>query len=66
MKGEVKPLSYDHKPSSDSELCSMLLRLLICSKRTLLAEKARITAAGGYIEYGRVNGEPIAGPLVFR
>ncbi|KAF7978516.1 hypothetical protein HWV62_45685 [Athelia sp. TMB] len=37
VKGEVKPLSYDHKPSSPTE-------------------KARITGAGGYIEYGRVNG----------
>ncbi|KAF8895379.1 phosphatase 2C-like domain-containing protein [Infundibulicybe gibba] len=37
IKGEVKPLSFDHKPSSDTE-------------------KARIHGAGGYIEYGRVNG----------
>jgi len=37
VKGEVKPLSFDHKPSND-------------------VEKARISGAGGYIEYGRVNG----------
>jgi protein phosphatase 2C family protein 2/3 len=37
IKGEVKPLSYDHKPTSETEV-------------------ARITNAGGYIEYGRVNG----------
>lgn len=37
VKGEVKPLSFDHKPSSETE-------------------KARISGAGGYIEYGRVNG----------
>jgi protein phosphatase 2C family protein 2/3 len=37
VKGEVKPLSFDHKPTSDTE-------------------KARISGAGGYIEYGRVNG----------
>ncbi|KAF9221630.1 PP2C-domain-containing protein [Gyrodon lividus] len=37
VKGEVKPLSFDHKPSSDTE-------------------RARIVGAGGYIEYGRVNG----------
>ena len=37
VKGEVKALSYDHKPSSDTE-------------------RARIVGAGGYIEYGRVNG----------
>ncbi|KAF9468533.1 PP2C-domain-containing protein [Collybia nuda] len=36
-KGVVKPLSYDHKPTSD-------------------VEKERIHGAGGYIEYGRVNG----------
>jgi len=35
--GEVKPLSYDHKPQSETE-------------------KQRIAAAGGYVEYGRVNG----------
>ncbi|KIK96471.1 hypothetical protein PAXRUDRAFT_305841 [Paxillus rubicundulus Ve08.2h10] len=40
VKGEVKPLSFDHKPSND----------------TLTAERARIVGAGGYIEYGRVNG----------
>jgi len=37
IKGEVKPLSFDHKPTSQTE-------------------RNRISAAGGYIEYGRVNG----------
>ncbi|KAF9454703.1 PP2C-domain-containing protein [Macrolepiota fuliginosa MF-IS2] len=37
IKGEVKPLSFDHKPTND-------------------AERTRICDAGGYIEYGRVNG----------
>lgn len=37
IKGEVKPLSFDHKPTSDTE-------------------RARISGAGGYIEFGRVNG----------
>jgi protein phosphatase 2C family protein 2/3 len=37
VAGEVKPMSYDHKPQSE-------------------VEKARISAAGGYVEYGRVNG----------
>jgi len=37
VKGEHKPLSFDHKPTNDSE-------------------RARIIGAGGYIEYGRVNG----------
>ncbi|KAF9013520.1 phosphatase 2C-like domain-containing protein [Cyathus striatus] len=37
IKGVVKPLSFDHKPTSDTE-------------------RSRISSAGGYIEYGRVNG----------
>ncbi|EIN12613.1 PP2C-domain-containing protein [Punctularia strigosozonata HHB-11173 SS5] len=37
VKGEVKAMSYDHKPQNESE-------------------KSRIVAAGGYVEYGRVNG----------
>ncbi|KAG6830131.1 hypothetical protein H0H87_009029 [Tephrocybe sp. NHM501043] len=37
VKGEVKALSFDHKPTSETE-------------------KERIHGAGGYIEYGRVNG----------
>ncbi|KAG5648317.1 hypothetical protein DXG03_004889 [Asterophora parasitica] len=37
VMGEVKPLSFDHKPTSE-------------------VEKERIHGAGGYIEYGRVNG----------
>ncbi|KAK7056795.1 Protein phosphatase 2C 2 [Paramarasmius palmivorus] len=37
VKGEAKPLSFDHKPTNETE-------------------KARITGAGGYVEYGRVNG----------
>ncbi|GBE84931.1 phosphatase 2C-like domain-containing protein [Sparassis latifolia] len=37
VKGEAKPLSYDHKPQNE-------------------IERSRILAAGGYIEFGRVNG----------
>ncbi|KAF8158375.1 phosphatase 2C-like domain-containing protein, partial [Crassisporium funariophilum] len=37
IKGEVKYLSFDHKPTSE-------------------IERTRVAAAGGYIEYGRVNG----------
>ncbi|TDL22208.1 PP2C-domain-containing protein [Rickenella mellea] len=37
VAGEVKPLSYDHKPHNE-------------------IETNRIKNAGGYIEYGRVNG----------
>ncbi|KAF8827673.1 hypothetical protein HHX47_DHR4000358 [Lentinula edodes] len=39
VKGEVKPLSFDHKPTNE-----------------YAAEKSRISGAGGYVEYGRVNG----------
>ncbi|CAG7852167.1 Protein phosphatase 2C homolog 2 Short=PP2C-2 [Serendipita indica DSM 11827] len=37
IKGEVKPMSFDHKPTNKDET-------------------ARIVAAGGFVEYGRVNG----------
>ncbi|KAG8904790.1 Protein phosphatase 2C 2 [Tulasnella sp. 403] len=37
VKGEAKPLSFDHKPANEGE-------------------NSRIRAAGGYVEYGRVNG----------
>jgi len=37
INGEAKPLSFDHKPTNESE-------------------RARISGAGGYVEYGRVNG----------
>lgn len=37
VKGEVKPLSFDHKPQNE-------------------VEKNRIAAAGGYVSFGRVNG----------
>lgn len=37
IKGEVKPMSFDHKPTNKEET-------------------ARIVAAGGFVEYGRVNG----------
>jgi serine/threonine protein phosphatase PrpC len=35
--GKVKPLSYDHKPTDETEM-------------------ERIINAGGYVEFGRVNG----------
>jgi len=37
VKGEAKPLSFDHKPMNETEI-------------------QRIRKAGGYVEYGRVNG----------
>ncbi|TFY60500.1 hypothetical protein EVJ58_g5120 [Rhodofomes roseus] len=40
VKGEAKPLSFDHKPQNE-------------------VEKSRIAAAGGYISFGRVNGDDL-------
>jgi protein phosphatase 2C family protein 2/3 len=37
IKGQVEPLSFDHKPTNEGE-------------------RARISSAGGYVEFGRVNG----------
>jgi protein phosphatase 2C family protein 2/3 len=37
VKGQMGPLSFDHKPTNDGE-------------------RARISGAGGYVEFGRVNG----------
>ncbi|KTW32682.1 uncharacterized protein T551_00167 [Pneumocystis jirovecii RU7] len=37
VRGEAKPLSFDHKPQNE-------------------LEKARICAAGGFVDFGRVNG----------
>ncbi|KAK9469781.1 phosphatase 2C-like domain-containing protein [Lipomyces arxii] len=37
VKGQAKPLSYDHKPTNEGE-------------------RARIEAAGGFVDSGRVNG----------
>lgn len=37
VRGEAKPLSFDHKPQNE-------------------VEKARICAAGGFVDFGRVNG----------
>lgn len=48
-KGHAIALSKDHKPYEESTLFSLTF---IDS----LAEKARITAAGGFVDFGRVNG----------
>lgn len=55
VKGRAKPLSFDHKPQNEGMwifwfwCCSLHLILL-------LGEKARISAAGGFVDFGRVNG----------
>ena len=53
VKGEVKALSFDHKPTNVGQY------LPICQFMPVLyfvAERARISGAGGYIEDRRVNG----------
>ena len=55
IKGEAKQLSFDHKPQNESAFpCPSTL--LVHSHGSTTEEKSRIVAAGGYIEYGRVNG----------
>jgi protein phosphatase PTC2/3 len=43
--GVAVPLSIDHKPANPSKFINLIL-----------AEFARISAAGGFVEFGRVNG----------
>jgi hypothetical protein len=47
-------LSFDHKPQNEGVY---LLTLFICFPLSvILGEKARIVAAGGFVDFGRVNG----------
>ena len=54
IKGEVKALSFDHKPTSEGRCPAhvVLPRVLMGST----VERTRIHGAGGFIEFGRVNG----------
>ena len=54
VKGRAKPLSYDHKPQNEGEQFSRLGRYF--GLTTCKGEKARISAAGGFVDFGRVNG----------
>ena len=54
VKGRAKPLSYDHKPQNEG-MC-LLLYFLRLRLTIDLGEKARICAAGGFVDFGRVNG----------
>lgn len=49
-KGHAIALSKDHKPYEES---GTLFQSYIADDA---GEKARITAAGGYVDFGRVNG----------
>lgn len=54
VKGRAKPLSFDHKPQNEGTSLATSMTLLIADNR--VGEKARITAAGGFVDFGRVNG----------
>lgn len=57
--GQVIPLSFDHKPVNPSMCISSLLYslfILIFLQINYLVEMERISAAGGFVEFGRVNG----------
>lgn len=56
VKGEAKPLSFDHKPMNESEFAVSLAVTWFHESNIMIAEMQRIRKAGGYIEYGRVNG----------
>jgi hypothetical protein len=53
VKGRAKPLSFDHKPQNEG--ISLPTSGLPLAK-IFIGEKARITAAGGFVDFGRVNG----------
>lgn len=55
-KGDSKPLSFDHKPNNESPSTLSLSYLDHLPIFPRLAEMSRIFRAGGYVEYGRVNG----------
>jgi protein phosphatase 2C family protein 2/3 len=54
VKGRAKPLSFDHKPQNEGTCSSVHQPLRQADTRT--GEKARISAAGGFVDFGRVNG----------
>lgn len=58
VKGEAEALSIDHKPQNEGVY--YFYPFLRSTQISVLVEKNRIVAAGGYIEYGRVNGQWLA------
>lgn len=56
VKGEVKPLSFDHKPQNEGECIVCMSSALTYYGLISAVEKNRIAAAGGYVSFGRVNG----------
>ena len=57
VKGRAKPLSFDHKPQNEGKCIFLLQSSLETPKlKQRSGEKARICAAGGFVDFGRVNG----------
>lgn len=62
VKGRAKPLSFDHKPQNEGTSHRWPHSAVSCISTadkfflTPTGEKARITAAGGFVDFGRVNG----------
>jgi protein phosphatase 2C family protein 2/3 len=56
VKGEVKHLSFDHKPTNG---CQYLHIYRFMPVLFSAAERARIVKAGGFIENDRVNGNHV-------
>lgn len=57
MKGRAKPLSYDHKPQNEGRQTYQLKSDFGAARAYYwIGEKARICAAGGFVDFGRVNG----------
>ena len=54
VKGRAKPLSYDHKPQNEGK--TVITAPPPAGTDNYAGEKARIQAAGGFVDFGRVNG----------
>lgn len=53
--GHAEPLSFDHKPTNPGEQYFILIQNFK-SKNLLSDETKRIVTAGGFVNFGRVNG----------
>lgn len=56
VKGRAKPLSYDHKPQNEGKSIDFFSSIEVHRSQINTGEKARICAAGGFVDFGRVNG----------
>lgn len=58
VAGKAEPMSWDHKPGNQSKCMQLTInvRQPLVTYFSSSAEVARIIAAGGFVEFGRVNG----------